>query len=158
VFGSYADRFAMALFPEERGRPVLRRIDEVRDYSSTGRAWTDLDNGTFYGVEWRDGLPTRGVGQSCAVCDGRPSWLHPLRRDRASYADGGGTVTLPGFWTLCDRCEDLYARGRYADLVAVELTESPRWAETPPIDIGEQIGKHLRAFRAADLGARPLPP
>src|SRR3954464_14187367 len=76
---------------------------------------------------WVDGAPTSGIGQSCAFCGTRDvAWVHPLARDLVTYPEYGKMHTLPTFWSLCDRCEEVYASGD--DNAAVQLMRSSSWS------------------------------
>jgi hypothetical protein len=110
---------------------------------------------------WVDGAPTSRIGQSCAFCGTRNVvWVHPLARDRLTFREFGEEHTLPTFWSLCDRCEEIYAAGD--DDAAVEVMRSSSWSWVDEEDVGESIRQPLAVFRRADLGARrfegPEPP
>jgi hypothetical protein len=100
-------------------------------------------------------MPTTGTGQSCALC-GSPEvvWIHPLDRDLLTYQVIGKGQTLPTFWTLCGRCEEIYQSGD--DDGAVAVMHASTWSWVADNEVTECIGKPLAAFRRADLGARRL--
>jgi len=107
---------------------------------------------------WVDGIPTTSWGQLCAICgtaDG--TWVHPLDPDQVGYREYDKGHTLPGFWALCQRCEQLYRAGEDTDLVEI-MKSSPDWLWDSPRDIEECLRKPLAVFRRADKGARPLAP
>jgi hypothetical protein len=130
---------------------------EERGYQSTRAGW-------FYGDDdpppdlpgWVDGLPTSGRDQHCAFCGSSDvKWIHPLAADRVRYREYGKGHTLPTFWTLCDRCEDLYAAGD--DQAAIEVMRtSPLWNWASDEDLDERVRQPLAVFRRADKGARRL--
>jgi hypothetical protein len=105
---------------------------------------------------WVDGAPMSGIGQSCVFCGTRDvAWVHPLARDRLAHREYGKGHTLPTFWALCDRCEEVYASGD--DDAAVEVVRS-NWSCVEDDDITERIRKPLAVFRGADLGSRRFDP
>lgn len=93
-------------------------------------------------------LPTSTEYQSCAICDGEPVWLHPLRRSAASYRAWDKGHSLPNFWFLCQACEDLYDVGADDDLAARMLSAGNA------TNLYEDAQKPIAVFRRADLGAR----
>jgi hypothetical protein len=96
-------------------------------------------------------LPTTTRDQSCSVCgEDSVSWLHPLDPGKVEYREYGKGRTLPSFWTLCARCEDLYAAGADDELVALMRHE----AGTPAGPSDEEYRRPLAVFRRADLGGR----
>jgi hypothetical protein len=105
---------------------------------------------------WLDGAPTSGVDQSCALCgSGAVTWVHPLAGNLVEFRVFGKGHTLPSFWTLCDRCERLYAAGD--DESAVEVMKaSDGWPWSTEEDVDELIRRPLAVFRRADKGARRL--
>jgi hypothetical protein len=106
--------------------------------------------------DWLDGLPTRAVGQTCAFCSsGAVRWVHALDPNLVRYRVYGKGHTLPTFWTLCDRCEQLYIAGDSASAVAVMMS-TDEWAcrITGDDDIDECVRQPLDVFARADLGAR----
>ena len=109
-----------------------------------------------YPPGWVDGAPTTSWRQSCALCsraDG--AWLHPLNPDLVRYRAYSKGHTLPGFWALCERCEDLYLTDQDDQLVEI-MKSAPGWLWDSPTDIDECIRKPLAVFRRADQGPRPL--
>jgi hypothetical protein len=102
---------------------------------------------------WVDGAPTSGERQHCALCRS-PSvtWVHPLNPDLVTYREYGKGHTLPTYWCLCGRCEDLYQAGAEAELVAIM---QDAWQEVAE-HVDECIRKPLAVFRRADRGAREL--
>src|SRR4051794_495983 len=88
---------------------------------------------------WADGAPTSGIGQSCAFCSTRDvTWVHPLTRNRVTVQVYGAEHTLPGFWALCDRCEEIYASGD--DDAAIEIMRSSDgWPVEVEGDVEERI-------------------
>jgi hypothetical protein len=118
----------------------------------------DQLNGFFDGVEWRDGLPTKSTNQSCAFCAAeQPQWIHPLDPRLVQYRVYGKGHTLPTFWTVCTRCENLYQRGLDDDLIEVMTSGPLEWSWVQSTDIAECVAQPLSVFRRADLGARKLP-
>jgi hypothetical protein len=101
-------------------------------------------------------LPVNGIGQSCAWCGAREvAWVHPLVADRVRYRAYGEGRTLPGFWTLCERCEGVYQLRDDEAAVEVMLASSEwSWVQG---DLDE-VRQPLDAFRRADLGGRRLEP
>lgn len=105
---------------------------------------------------WVDGAPTSGIGQSCAFCGTRDVvWVHRLDRDLVAYQEYGKGHTLPSFWALCDRCEQVYATGD--DTAAVVLMRSG-WSGVADEHVAECIGGPLAVFRLADRGRRRFDP
>jgi len=103
-----------------------------------------------------DGVPTSPVGQSCALCGTRGvTWVHPLHPDRVAYRQYGKGHTLPTFWALCDRCEQVYASGDDDAAIAL-MRASNGWDHVPDEDVEECIAQPLAVFRRSDLGARRL--
>jgi hypothetical protein len=105
---------------------------------------------------WVDGAPTSPLDQSCALCGSvQVVWVHPLDIALVTYREYGKGHTLPTFWTLCQRCEDLYQRP--ADLEIVEIMKaSGGWFWESDEDVAECIQQPLAVFRRADRGGRPL--
>jgi hypothetical protein len=105
---------------------------------------------------WVDGAPTSGIDQSCALCGSQVvSLVHPLAAERVRYRVYGKGHTLPTVWTVCDRCEALYAAGD--DDALVELMKaSDGWYWSTEADVDEIIRQPLAVFRNADKGARRL--
>ena len=85
------------------------------------------------------------------------TWVHPLDPDLVRYREYGKGRTLPGFWALCQRCEELYTGGQDDNLVEI-MKSAPGWLWDSPSDIDECLRKPLAVFRHADTGARPLAP
>lgn|GEM_PF-2734088 len=105
---------------------------------------------------WVGGAPTSRVGQSCALCGTRDvTWVHPLHPDRVAYRQHGKAHTLPTFWTLCDRCEQVYALGDDDAAIAL-MRAADGWDHVPDVDVEECIAQPLAVFRHADLGVRRL--
>lgn len=105
--------------------------------------------------EW---LPVDGQDQSCAICDDHDvAWVHPLDRTQVGYRVYGKGHTLPGFWTLCERCERRYAAGLDESLVRLLLASGNLGADIADEHVDEVVRQPLAVFRRADLGARPLP-
>jgi hypothetical protein len=105
---------------------------------------------------WIDGAPTDARGQSCAICgDSEGLWVHPLHADLVGYREYGKGHTLPSFWCICQRCEDLYRAGHDQDLVDI-MKASPRWDLDSNDDIEECLRKPLAVFRRADKGGRRM--
>jgi hypothetical protein len=80
-----------------------------------------------------------------------------LDPDRVKYRAYDKGHTLPGFWSLCRGCEELYVAGRDDELVEI-MKSAPAWLWDSPEDIDESLRKPLAVFRRADQGARPLAP
>ncbi len=115
-------------------------------------------SGSFEPVEWDepadwvDGAPSSPDGQSCAFCrDDDVQWVHPLDPKKVAYRSWGKGYTLPRFWALCERCEQLYQNGEEDDIVNVMLAAEPSYT-----DINEDARKPLAVFRNADQGARRM--
>lgn len=107
--------------------------------------------GSWTSVAHDEPLPTNSHDQSCAVCaDERPTWLHPLALDRVAFVVGRAEFTLPAFWALCDSCESAHRAGENA--LRARSDNAVGTADRTDLDHAT-----LHAFRAADLGARPLP-
>lgn len=103
-------------------------------------------------------LPTTGRGQSCALCgDDAVVWLHPLATGKVRYREYGKEHMLPTFWTLCARCESLYAAGADAELVELMQRVDDEAESRPESYVEEVYRQPLAVFRRADLGARRLP-
>jgi hypothetical protein len=103
-----------------------------------------------------DSLPTNSVDQSCAFCHSTEvTWLHPLDRELVIFRMFGRRHTLPHFWTLCERCEQLYRAGDDEAILRLAVEEGG-WPGTTLIDFDEQVRQPFDVFRRADLGARPL--
>lgn len=104
---------------------------------------------------WIDGAPTSRRGQSCAFCTSSDvAWVHPLGGDLVQYEVYGKGHTLPTFWALCDRCEEVYASDDAEAALAVML--SGGWSWVAAEDVAECLRKPLNVFRRADKGARRL--
>lgn len=100
---------------------------------------------------WVDGAPTSSTDQYCAFCaTALVGWVHPLDPAKIAYRAWGKGYTLPTFWALCDRCEQL-DRDRNDEAI-VALMTTVNGAD----DVNEDIRKPLAAFRDADQGARRL--
>ena len=96
--------------------------------------------------DWVNGSPTSAIGQSCAFCGTDDvAWVHPLARDLLSYREFGKEHTLPTFWSLCERCEEIYASGD--DDAAVEVMRSSSWAWVEADAVAESIRQPLAVFR-----------
>ena len=105
---------------------------------------------------WVDGAPISGRDQSCAFCGSKTvTWVHPLAIDRVGYRVFGKGHTLPGFWTLCERCEGIYAGGDDESAVAV-MKASDQWMWNNDEEVDELLRQPLAVFRRADKGARRL--
>ena len=103
-----------------------------------------------------DDLPTNSVDQLCAFCNSTDvPWLHPLDRDLVTFTMFGKGHTLPHFWTLCDRCEQLYRAGDDEAILRLAVEEGG-WPGGTLIDFDEEVRQPFEVFRRADLGARPL--
>ena len=111
---------------------------------------------SYGGVVWKNGLPTRSLHQSCAVCGANaPQWIHPLDPGRIQYRVYGKGHTLPTFWCLCGRCERLYVRGLDDELLRI-MREQSEWAQYRESQVAECVAQSLAVFRRADLGAQRL--
>ena len=111
--------------------------------------------------DWVNGRPTSAIDQSCAFCGTDDvAWVHPLARDLLTYRELGKEHTLPTFWSLCERCEEIYASAD--DDAAVEvMRSSSSWAWVEAEDVAVSLRRPLAVFRRADLGAlrfEPEPP
>ena len=72
----------------------------------------------------------------------------------------GKGYTLPGFWGVCERCEPLVAAGDDAGLLATRLRSDVDGSAMEPSEdpvAVEHVKASIAAFRASDLGPRPLP-
>jgi hypothetical protein len=81
------------------------------------------------------------------------AWVHPLDSRLVEYRAYDKPHTLPSFWCLCERCEDLYQAGD--DDAAVEVTKAQMkgfWDTERDVD--ETIRKPIAVFRRADRGGR----
>jgi len=83
-------------------------------------------------------------------------WAHSLAADLVAYRQYGKGHTLPTFWTLCDRCEGIYASGD--DDAAVEVMRTSAWSWVADEDVAECVRQPLTVFRRADLGPDRLDP
>ena len=120
--------------------------DTPRSFSRTWKGSPSLDP-----QDWVDGAPTSVIGQSCAFCGANDvAWVHPLDPESLTYREFGKEYTLPTFWSLCDRCEEIYAAADDDAVVEVMRSSTWAWAE----DVSESIRQPLAVFRRADLGAR----
>jgi hypothetical protein len=81
--------------------------------------------------------------------------VHPLHADLVGYRKYGKGHTLPNFWCICQRCEDLYGAGDDEDLVDI-MKASRGWYWDSDDDIEECLRKPLAVFRRADKGARHM--
>jgi hypothetical protein len=105
---------------------------------------------------WVDGAPASGRDQSCALCAGQVvTWVHPLAVHLVQYRAFGKGHTLPGFWTLCERREQLYASGDDEAVVEV-MKASDGWFWQTEEEVDELVRQPLAVFRRADTGARRL--
>jgi hypothetical protein len=105
---------------------------------------------------WEEELPTSSVDQTCAFCGSTDvPWLHPLDMELVTFRKFGKGHTLPHFWTLCDRCEQLYRAGDEEAILRVAVEEGG-WPGGTPIDFDEEVRQPFDVFRRADAGARPL--
>jgi len=105
------------------------------------------------GDEWNEqtALPTTNRDQSCAFCARtQPHFAHRLDPEHAKFRVYGKGRTLPGFWTVCDSCEALVSDGDDVELLRRMIDKD---------DAADRLLEQasLTAFRAADLGAVPLP-
>jgi len=108
---------------------------------------------------WLGSLPTSGAGQRCAFCDSSPvRWIQALDPALVQYRVYGKGHTLPTFWTLCDRCEQLYQAGDEETVVSVMLANSTQWSFRikRAEDVYEHVRQPLAVFGRADLGPRAL--
>lgn len=110
-------------------------------------------------------LLTQGRDMSCAFCGRHPSvWLHPLDRDKIRYRKYGKGHTLSNWWSLCQACEDAYQSQDDERALARMMLFDSEWnidwhmaqRAGTTFDLDESVGKALRVFRNADLGARRL--
>ena len=107
--------------------------------------------------EWHGNLPASGAGQSCALCGAAEvRWVHALDPTRVGYRIYGKGHILPSFWTLCQRCERLYAAGDYEALIRLMLS-APSWESFTVQQVEECVRQPLAVFARADLGAVALP-
>jgi hypothetical protein len=80
--------------------------------------------------------------------------VHPLAKDRLQFRVYGNGHTLPSFWMLCERCEQVYASGD--DDAALELMLTSDAWNLSAEHVDEAIRQPLTVFRNADEGARRL--
>jgi len=117
--------------------------DEVR--------WVVVTSGVpADGFDEQTALPTTNRDQSCAFCGRSKPWFaHRLDPKHVQFRVYDKGRTLPGFWTVCDSCEELVANGDDEELLRL-MHENDDVADT----LLQQAS--LTAFRAADLGSAPL--
>ena len=102
------------------------------------------------GFDEQTGLPTTNRDQSCAFCwMSQPRFVHPLDPRHVQFRVYGKGASLPTFWPVCDRCEELVANGNDEELLRL-MHEADDVADA----LLQQVS--LTAFRAADLGVVPL--
>ena len=75
-----------------------------------------------------------------------------------AYREYGKRHTLPAAWTLCDRCEAIYASGDDDAAVEVMRTTAWAWAWVADEDLAECVRQPLAVFQGTDLGARHFDP
>lgn len=101
----------------------------------------------------------------CSFCGReRPVWIHTLDPDKTRFRRYGKGATLPGWWALCQVCEDAYQSGDEDRAVGRMMVLDSEWnidwhmAERTgtTFDLEESVRTPLRVFRAADLGRRRL--
>jgi ribosomal protein S14 len=94
------------------------------------------------------GLPTTNRDQSCAFCGrSRPLFVHRFHLSSIRFRAYGRGRTLPTFWTVCERCEELVINGNDEELLLLmRHQEEDALLRTAT----------LTAFRSADLGASRL--
>ena len=115
------------------------------DHDEVG--WTAMW-GAPVGFDEQTALPATNREQSCAFCGrSQPRFAHRLDPKRVQFRVYDKGWTLPGFWTVCDSCEELVANGNDEELLRLMLDDAQ--------DALVQRAS-LTAFRAADLGAVPL--
>lgn len=96
-----------------------------------------------------DGLPLTNEDQFCSFCDDKaPTWVHPFEENKTAFQTEWGTSTLPTFWTVCQRCEELVGEGQDAELARL-------FHEHEADSLGEAV-RVVEVFRGADLGAKPI--
>lgn len=122
------------------------RIEGFFEYEGDlqGAIWDDLGE-----PPTKDGLPLTNEDQSCAFC-GResPVWVHPLDGSKSRFRAGGVMLNFPTFWTIRQKCEELLAEDRDADLAEALLAYES--------DSVNQATETVAAFRRADLGPRSV--
>jgi hypothetical protein len=97
----------------------------------------------------KDGLPLTNEDQFCAFCDYKaPTWVHRFDRKKTTFQTESGGSTLPTFWTVCQRCEELVDDGDDAELA--------RLFHQQEADSLIDALRIVEVFRGADLGARPI--
>ena len=97
----------------------------------------------------KDGLPLTNEDQGCAFCgDQAPTWVHPLDPTKIAFRTANGTSTLPTFWTVCQRCEELVASGASDELALLSFQH-----EHDSLSEAQQV---VEVFRTADLGPRAI--
>ncbi len=111
------------------------------------------------------GPPTDGRTVHCSFCGQLPSaWLHQLHHDKVSFRKFGRGCTLSQWWSLCQLCEDAYQSRDDDRAIARMMLLDTEWnidwhmaqRAGTGFDLDESVGKPLRVFRAADLGAHRL--
>jgi hypothetical protein len=99
----------------------------------------------------RTNLKRTSPRHNCAFCGrSQPRFAHRLDPRRVQFRVYDKGRTLPTFWTVCDRCEELVANGNDEELLRLMLEK-----HEVPERLVEQAS--LTAFRAADLGPSPRP-
>lgn len=97
----------------------------------------------------KDGLPLTDEDQSCAFCeDEAPTWVHRFDGSKTAFQTESGGSTLPRFWTVCQRCEQLIDSGDDVELARL-------FHEHEADSLLEAISV-VEVFRGADLGAHPI--
>lgn len=97
----------------------------------------------------QDGLPLTNEDQTCSFCDdGAPTWVHPLDESKTKFETVRGNSTLPSFWTVCQRCEQLIDGGQDDELARL-------FQENEADSMREAI-RVVQVFRVADLGSQPI--
>lgn len=90
--------------------------------------------------------------QSCAFCGSeRPLFAHRLDPAAVQFRSSDKGYTLPSFWTVCAKCEDLVARGDDDGLLTrMRVTGAHASAEH------QHLATALVTFRVSDLGPTAL--
>jgi hypothetical protein len=94
------------------------------------------------------GVPTTNRDQSCAFCGAsRPQFVHRFHLSSIRFRVYGKGWTLPTFWAVCQRCQELVDKGTDEELLQLmRHQEEDALLRTAT----------LTAFRSADLGASRL--
>ncbi len=97
----------------------------------------------------KGGLPLTNEDRRCAFCGSHaPTWVHPFDATKTAFQWTSGPATLPNFWTVCQRCEDLVRTGADEKLATL-LMEGQADSRRDAVQV-------VDVFRDADTGPRPI--